>query len=61
MLTDKRQILATAAVLAGIVMTAGTVVAEVAAQPTRQRTRPKTVVSAATGRPRPARAAHRGR
>lgn len=30
MLTDKRQILATAAVMAGIVMTAGTVVAEVA-------------------------------
>jgi hypothetical protein len=33
MLTDKRQILATAAVIAGIVMTAGTVAAEVAAQP----------------------------
>ena len=34
MLTNKPQILATAAVLAGIVMTAGTVVAELAAQPT---------------------------
>jgi hypothetical protein len=32
MLTDKRQILATAAVIAGVVMTAGTVAAEVAAQ-----------------------------
>ena len=34
MLTDKRQILAAAAVIAGIVMTAGTVAAELAAQPT---------------------------
>ena len=33
MLTTKRQILATAAVIAGIVITAGTAVAELAAQP----------------------------
>ena len=44
MLTDKRQILATAAVMAGIVMTAGTVVAEVATQPTPAAHPAKTVV-----------------
>ena len=44
MLTNKPQILATAAVLAGIVMTAGTVVAEVATQPTPAAHPAKTVV-----------------
>lgn len=34
MLTNKGQILATAAVIAGTVMTAGTIAAELAAQPT---------------------------
>jgi hypothetical protein len=43
MLTNKRQILATAAVLAGTVMTVGTV-AEVATQPTPAAHPAKTVV-----------------
>ena len=63
MLTDKRQILATAAVMAGIVMTAGTVVAEVATHvdpggtPGQDGDVAATGCSAVTG----GRAAHRGR